>query len=216
MNKFAVGTFVAAVLALFGVGGYAAYENHETNKKIGKTADELKNATVRDISESMIRETVSRAAEEAVSRYIDKDNDEILRKAKSKLDADIFTMVQEQYGEAKRGVTEKIAAEVSKLDDPEGLKRSVRKRAEDILVNRFDSDLADMKRKAENAYDDANNRYERKLEDISDKFEDKLNEKLEGYSDNLASMKKVYESIERAFGGNRDDRGGKEIRFTLG
>ena len=216
MNKFAVGTMVAAVLALLGVGANAAYESHQTNKKIGKATEELKNATVRDISESLMREAVTRAADLAVDRYIKSDNDAILSKANSKLGAEVESLVRGRYGEAVSEVSERISKQVARLDDPDQMRREVRKQAEKILLDRFDGDLDDLKEKAKDAYDDANDRYERKLEDLSDKFESKLDDKMEDYSEHLATMKKLADVVENAFGGRKGDRDGKEIRFTLG
>lgn len=216
MNKVTIGTMVAAVVTLLGIGASAAWENHQTNKKVGKSMEELKNATVRDISDSMLREAVSRAADIAVNKYVRDDNESILNRANVKLANDIQSLVKSRYDEVTKDVSDRLASQVAKLDDPERLRRNVREKAEDILAKRFNDDLDDLKRKAEDAFDDANERYENKLEDVVNKFEEKLDDKLAGYSDNLASMKKVYESIEKAFG-HRDSRdGNKEIRFTLG
>ena len=216
MNKFAVVTGITAVLALLGVTGAALYENHETNKKVGKSMDELKNATVQEISESLLKEAVTRAANIAVDKYVGRDNDAIMSRANGRLDKEITSLVNGRYSEVTRDVSDRLAAQVSKMDDPERLRKAVRERAEELLMKRLDDDLDDLKRRAEDAFDDANERYEDKLSDVVDKFEEKLDDELDGYSENLASMKKVYESIERAFGGRRSDREGKEIRFTLG
>lgn len=216
MNKFTVGTLVAAALALLGIGAGTLYENHQTNKKVGKSMEELKNASVREISEGLLKEAVAKAADMAVDKYVRSDNDSILSKANSRLGSEIENLVRSRYDEVTDDVSGRLAKHVAQLDNPDKLKKAVRERAEDILVKRFDNDLDDLKRRAEDAFEDANERYENKLEDVVEKFEEKLDDKLDGYSDNLASMKKVYESIERAFNGHRGDRDGKEIRFTLG
>lgn len=216
MNKFTVGTLIAAALALIGVGAGAVYENHQTNKKVGKSMEELKNASVREISEGLLKEAVTKAADMAVDKYVRNDNESILSKANSRLTSEIDSLVRGRYDEVTNDVSERLAKHVAQLDNPDKLKKAVRERAEDILVKRFDNDLDDLKRRAEDAFDDANERYENKLDDAIDRFEEKLDDKVEGYVDSLSSMKKVYDTLEKALSGHRGDRDGKEIRFTLG
>ena len=216
MNKFAVGTMVAAVLALLGVGVNAAYESHQTNKKIGKAAEELKNASIKDISDGLLQEAVTRAADLAVDRYIKTDNDAILSKAMTRLGNEVSSLVNSRYNDVTKDVSDRIAKHVADLDHPDRIRRAVMEKAEQILLDRFDDDLDDLKEKAKDAFDDANDRYEEKLEDLSDKFESKLDDKLEDYSEHLATMKKLSDVIENAFSGRKGDREGKEIRFTLG
>ena len=216
MNKFAIGTIVAAFTALFGVGAMAAYENHQTNKKIGISMDELKNSTVRDISESLVKEAVTRAADLAVDKYIDKDNKDILDKAESRIRLEVNNLVSSRYNEAVKEVSDRISAQVARMDDPDRMKREIQSQATKILISRFEDDLNDLKKKAKDAFDEANDKYEKKLDDISETFEDKLDDKLEDYSEHLASMKKISDILESTFGSKRGDRDGKEIRFTLG
>ena len=179
MNKFAVGTMVAAVLALLGVGVNAAYESHQTNKKIGQATDELKNATVKDITDSLLREAVQRAASLSVDKYIRDDNDAILSKANSTLANQISSLVNGRYNEVTKEVSDRLAKHVADLDHPDRIRKAVMEKAEKILLDRFDDDLDDLKDKAKDAYDDANERYEQKLDDLADKFESKLDDKLE-------------------------------------
>ena len=216
MNKWTVGTLIVAAAALLGIGGSAVYENHQTSKKVGKSVEELKNASIREITEGMLREAVGQAADLTVNKYISRDNDSLMRQANNELDKRIAELVGNRYNEVTKDVSDRLAAQIDKLEDPDRIRKSVHKRAEEILLQRFSNDLDDLKQKAEDAFDDANERYENKLDNVIDKFEEKLDDKLEGYSDSLASMKKVYESIEHAFGKRHGDREDREIRFTLG
>jgi len=214
MNKGLVVTGAVALLTLLGVGVSAAYDSHQTSKKIGKTIDEIKHSSIKDIKDSILNEAVGKAADYAVDKYIRDDNDSLLKNAKQKLDHDIDILVRGRYDDVTNDVGDRLAKHVAQLDDPERLKRVVRDKAESLLVNRFEDDLNDLKRRASDAYDDANDRYEEKLEEAIDRFEDKLNDKLKSYTESLDSMKKAYDTVERAFGGRGRDS--KEIRFTLG
>lgn len=209
MNKTEIGISIIAMVAV-GIAtlfGFSVHETRQVNKKIGKAAEDLKNASVKDISDAMVQQAIEKAAEQAVSVNVATDNYIILSKAKSSLESQISELVKERYGDAVREVSERIAAQAAKIDDPEALKKAVRSRAEDILVRQFKNELDDLKDRAEDTIERAVSTYEDKLDDIAEKFEDKLDDKLERASDSLQSVKRVYDILGNGLGGKKESSG---------
>lgn len=206
MNKYEGGIIISAGIGLISLLGWAveSWQNRKLRRSVGEGLRDLKDATAKDISETLLHTAVSKAADSAVNHYVAADNSIILAKAKSTLEEEVFKMVNSQYDVSKKEVSEKIAARAAELDDPEALRKAVRTRAEDILVRQFRDDLRDLKDKAEDSIDKAVSTYEDKLDEMAEKFEEKLDDKLDRASESLQSVKRVYDILGNGLGAKRE------------
>lgn len=206
MNKYEGGIIISAGIGLISLLGWAveSWQNRKLRRSVGDGLRDLKDAAAKDISETLLHTAVSKAADSAVNKYVAADNCVILTCAKDNLEKEVTHMVCNQYDVAKKEVSEKIAARVAELDDPEALRKAVRARAEDILVRQFRDDLRDLKDKAEDSIDKAVTTYEDKLDEMAEKFEEKLDDKLDRASESLQSVKRVYDILGNGLGAKRE------------
>lgn len=197
----AVGGAIATAIISVGFGIASWYESHKTTKKIGSTIKEVQDLASKDISEKIIKEAVNNAARSKVDHEIESNNSAILENAKIELQKRAKQSVNEQWEEVSKGVSEEISKQVADIDNDD-LKRKVKNRAEDILVNKYSRELNDVLDSAKRKTDD-------KVED----FKNDLDRLVDKYGDNLSSMKKIYDSIGDALGGKKNDPG---LHFSIG
>lgn len=142
--KALIGVGLTALAAL---GLIDLSERRETNKKIGISMKELKNATYKDISASMLEKAVKEAAEEQTETFMREIRSDVMSDARQKLSDETRKAVFEAKDVIKKEVGDRISTEASMIDMSE-LKKSARDRAEEKILSKFDANLDDLLDKA--------------------------------------------------------------------
>ena len=148
MNGNALKTLVGIGLAALAALGIIDYnERRETNKKIGISMKELKDATYKDISASMLEKAVKEAADEQTATFMRAIRTDIMSDARQQLADETRKAVLNAKEAINKEVGERISTEASLIDMSE-LKRTVRSKAEEKVLTKFDGDLDEILNKA--------------------------------------------------------------------
>lgn len=166
IKKEHVDFIIAAGLMAFGAFGtiYAVC----TNKKLDKVCEKL-NRTVDDfvdsdvdipVPDSMIEKSIEKAVDvkinSAVSTAVNKTRDSIT----SKMNELIKPIIDSQYTNIEKQVSDRINAEVMNMD-MEQFKADIRKDARKKLVKKFDGVLDDLVTKFSDSLDSTTSTYDR-------------------------------------------------------
>lgn len=206
----ALGTGAAALIA--GLTGHVLWKEHKNQQKMDEAIDKVKDMALDEISESLVEAAVAKAAQQATEKYIRQDNEYIMRDARTKMEKDVHDLVKGEYDKARDGVSEKVAEEITHLTDTAEMEKVVRKKAEDILVGKFQGDLNDLKSKASEEVRKLGDDYHHKMEDKLDEFQSDLDRKMEGFGESVRSAKRVYDAISEGYK-SRDNGDGFRVKF---
>lgn len=143
--KVAVGVAAAIAAGL----GWDIHQHRKLAEKIDVATKDLKNATVADIQEGLVKKAVQDAATEKVSGYVTKVNAEVLAEARTRLGDEARKAVKESAEKIHDEVSERISTEASLLDMT-ALKKAVREKAEAKVLDKFDGNLEDLLSKFNN------------------------------------------------------------------
>ena len=133
----------AGVLMLSALGIMDLFERRETNKKIGMSMKELKDASVKDISQTVVESAVKSAAATSVAEYVSRVKNEVMMEARMKLAEETRKAVKEAGETIQKEVGERISTEASMIDMT-ALKKSARDKAEEKILDKFDGNLEDL------------------------------------------------------------------------
>ena len=131
------------VTILTGLGLVDLFEHRETNKKIGMSLKELKDASKDCIKESLVDAAVESAAETAVNEQLTKLREGALASAKVQMYDEVRKAVTAASSQIKKEVSDRISTEASMIDMT-ALKKSAREKAEEKILNKFDGNLEDL------------------------------------------------------------------------
>ena len=143
MEKVLVPVAIGVGTVLIGIGGWVASKVNKMAKKLDLSVKELDAATVQDIQQAMVEDAANNAAETKVGDYVRRARNDIMDTAKAELKSEVSTAVTA----AKKDIHDKVAGEISdqaaKIDMDE-LKKTVRARAEEKVLSKFDGNLQDI------------------------------------------------------------------------
>ncbi len=137
LGLMAGGTLVVGVVAAF----WGKLDN--LAKKLDTSVNGLKDVTTDKIKDTIIEKAVKEAADEQVTGIVMKVQNDVMTSAKEKLNDEVRRAVKEAQNEIQSTVSERISKE-AELIDIEDLRKVVRKKAEDRIVNKFDGSLDDL------------------------------------------------------------------------
>ena len=142
MNKLvliAAGAVGVAALSL--VGSICTFvENRRVVKKIKKSIGEVEERSEEKIADSMIEKAVEKAAGNKIERYLEDEEDKVLKSSREELRRAAVTAVSVHSGMIRDKAAEEVARQVENLDI-EDLKQRVCDRAEKSVIKKFDGAL---------------------------------------------------------------------------
>lgn len=137
------------VVGLVGIG-YAIGSRKKLNdicEKIDKTVDGIAwnlDSDVSDkIKESVIEEAVNRAVDRRVAREVDREVKRVADNTRRTIDSEVRSAVKAIYPDIRKSCTEKVTAEVSKINVKD-LSDAVREDAREKVAEKFDGQLDDI------------------------------------------------------------------------
>lgn len=137
LGLMAGGTLLVGVTAAF----WGKLDN--LSKKLDTSVKGLKDLTADKIKDAIVEKAIKEAADEQVSGYIAKVQNEVMASAKEKLNDEARRAVKEAQNDIQSTVAERISKE-AELIDIDDLRKTVRKKAEERIVNKFDGSLDDL------------------------------------------------------------------------
>lgn len=166
IKKEHVDFIIAAGLMAFGAFGtiYAVCTNNKLDKvceKLNRTVDDFVDSDVDiPVPDSMIEKSIEKAVDvkinSAVSTAVNKTRDSIT----SKMSELIKPIIDSQYTNIEKQVSDRINAEVMNMD-MEQFKADIRKDARKKLVKKFDGVLDDLVTKFSDSLDSTTSTYDR-------------------------------------------------------
>lgn len=137
------------IVGLVGIG-YAIGSRKKLNdicERIDSTVNEISwnmGQDVKDkISDSIIEEAVNRAVEDRVAREVNREVKRIADNTRGTIDSEVRSAVKAIYPDIRKSCTEKVTAEVSKINVKD-LSDAVREDAREKVVEKFDGQLDDI------------------------------------------------------------------------
>lgn len=143
LNKVIIAFGTAFATAFTVALGIDIREHNKVLKKIGIATEDIKQASAKEIKESIIEEAVKEAATAKVGSYVNSANSAIMANARTELEAEVKKAVNNASVEVKNKVAEKVTEEVAKIDITD-LKKSARDKAEAKILEKFDGNLEDL------------------------------------------------------------------------
>lgn len=134
---------VATGTALTTIGGIALNKITKMTKKFDKSVKDMEEITVKDIQAKLVEEAVNRAADDRVGQYVALANRAVLSDARETIRKEVDVAVKE----ASRDISDRVSSEISDRAaqiDMDDLKRRVRDKAEQKVLQKFDGNLQDI------------------------------------------------------------------------
>ena len=136
-------TLVAAGTVITTLGGVALAKISKLTRKFDKGVKEMEEITIKDIQAKLIEEAVNRAADEKVGQYVALANRAVLSDARETIRKEVDVAVKEASQDIKDRVSTEISDRAAQIDMDE-LKRRVRDKAEEKVLQKFDGNLQDI------------------------------------------------------------------------
>ncbi len=153
-NSYGFGVF--GILAGLGGLGFAIWQTKKADdlaKKIDSSLSDLESKTVVDVSNDVVDKAIRSAAEHAVERAVNEAKKEVIREIRTEVKNQVRKEVDANVKRIGADVTDEIAERVANIDEA-ALQERITKRAEDMVVKKFDgslnSVLSDFKRQMGN------------------------------------------------------------------
>ena len=127
----------------FGYAIGARRKMHDICDKLDTTIDSMSKDMEFDIPQAMIDQAVDKAIDREVGRMVRIASDEVTADAKRNICKAVNTTVVSIYSEIKDSVSKEVGRQVSRID-MDDLSRSVKKEAEQKIVEKFDGNLDDL------------------------------------------------------------------------
>lgn len=160
MNKYKILGCIGGAVGLFGIG-YAVYNSCKVNtvcEKLNSSIDEMAEDIEIDIPEAMVESAVKKSVDREVRRAISMATEKIVKNIKLDIHDQIKTAVDTSYSDLKDKVSIEISKQVANIDIKE-IKDSIRTKAEEKILERFDGDLDDLLEKHNRELDRVNKIY---------------------------------------------------------
>lgn len=126
--------------------GYAFGARRKMNDicdKLGTTIDNLSNNMEFDVPQAMIDSAVEKAVDREVGRMVRIASNEVTANAKKSISSTVNATVESIYADIKDAVAKEVSRKVSRLD-MDDMTRSIKKQAEEKIVEKFDGSLDDI------------------------------------------------------------------------
>lgn len=143
------GGLIGMALAVI-FGGALVAEKVDSNRKfrnisrkIDMTVNDLENDSVVDIKDGVVAAAVNRVVERNVGPRINSISNDILYNARSQIHNEVKKVVDEQVGQVKQRVSDKLSDELMRMDISD-IKRSCRDDVEEKLMEKIDDKLDDI------------------------------------------------------------------------
>lgn len=173
-EKFIVPVVVGTGIVVVGACAFVGSRIKNLASKFDRSVKDLKDISEKEITKEVMDEAVKAAADSKMERYAREVHSEVLDEGKAALRKEIRIVVDAEAKTIKDKTQEEIERQVSNIDISD-MKRRVRERAEDKVVDKFDG----------------------QLDDILDKFNDKLGGVAKVYSEIEGVIRGVKASNEK-------------------
>ena len=173
-EKFIVPVVVGATAAVVGACAYVGGRIKKLTDRFDRSVSDLKDISEKEISEELLRKAVDEAADSKMERYAREVHNEVLDEYKAALRKEIRVVIDTEAKTIKDKAQDEIERQISNIDISD-MKRRVRERAEDKVVDKFDG----------------------QLDDILEKFNDKLGGVAKVYSEIEGVIRGVKASNEK-------------------
>lgn len=123
--------------------GVALNKISKMTRKFDKGVKDMEEITVKDIQAVLIKEAVQQAADQKVGQYVALANQAVLSDARETIRKEVDAAVKE----ASRDISDRVSTEISDRAaqiDMDDLKRRVRDKAEEKVLQKFDGNLQDI------------------------------------------------------------------------
>jgi hypothetical protein len=138
-QKWRIATIVTSALAVC-YAGYVHLKVNKTNRIINASIDDISKDIAVDISD----EIVDKAVTKAVNREVDKVVTRVSRGVTTYIQHDIHNQVKDSINESYSNIRESVSSEVARKVanlDMEVLKREVKEKARQLVVEKFNENL---------------------------------------------------------------------------